>query len=196
MDKTLYDHLEKKANWEQQRLVPIVGHWYKISYEQDGSRASRSLRLSFRLCVKIADHEGANVYMSGIDLTSNELTTTIGVYPDEVRYAEWPVTNEFHHFCLVMLYCQLGDNPLDINIYNDFKLYVLMETILLPKVFSAKTAKEAIEGARKAVEQGTRARLNYRPYGQFNAGIENQTKREKVREAFEWLLQKFNESKY
>ena len=70
MDQTLYDHLEKKANWEQQRLVPIVGHWYKISYEEDGSRASRSLRLSFRLCVKIADHEGANVYMSGIDLTS------------------------------------------------------------------------------------------------------------------------------
>lgn len=195
MDKTLFDHLEKKENWEQQRLVPIVGHWYKISYEQDGSRASRSLRLSFRLCVKIADHEGANVYMSGIDLISNELTSKIGVYPNEVRYAEWPVTNEFHHFCLVMLYCQLGDNPLDINIYNDFKLYVLMETILLSKVFSAKTAKEAIEGARKAVEQGTRARLNHRPYGQFNAGIGNLEKREKVREAFEWLLQKFYESR-
>ena len=195
MDITLFEHLEKKASWEQQRLVPIVGHWYKISYEQEGSRASRSLRHNFRLCVKIADHEGANVYMSGIGLISNELTSKIGVYPDEVRYTEWPITNEFHHFCLIMLYCQLGDNPLEINIYNDFKLYVLMETILLPKVFSAKTAKEAIEGARKAVEQGTRARLNHRPYGQFNVGLENQAKREKVREAFEWLLQKFFESR-
>ncbi len=194
MDKTLFEHLEKKASWEQQRLVPIVGHWYKISYEQE-ARASRSLRLNFRLCVKITDHEGANVYMSGIGLISNELTSKIGVYPDEVRYTEWPITNEFHHFCLIMLYCQLGDNPLEINIYNDFKLYVLMETILLPKVFSAKTAKEAIEGARKAVEQGTRARLNHRPYGQFNVGLENQAKREKVREAFEWLLQKFFESR-
>ena len=192
MDKTLFEHLEKKASWEQQRSVPIVGHWYKISFEQDGSRASKSLRLSYRLCVKIADHK---VYMAGINLISNELTSKIGVYPDEVRYTEWPVTNEFHHFCLVMLYCQLGENPLEINIYNDFKSYVLMETILLPKVYSAKTAKEAIERARKAVEQGTRARLNYRPYGQFNAGIENQTKREKVREAFEWLLQNFFESR-
>lgn len=196
MDKILFEHFEKKANWEQQRVVPIVGHWYKISYEQDGSRASRSLRLGFRLCVKIADHKGANVYMSGIDLESNELTTTIGVYPDELSPAEWPVTNEFHHFCLVMLYCQLGDNPLDINIYNDFKLYVLIETILLPKVFNAKTAEEAIEGARKVVEQGTRARLNNRSYGQFNAGIENLTNREKVRETFEWLVQKFYDSRY
>lgn len=195
MDKKLFEQLEKRASWEQQRLMPIVGHWYKISYEQDGSKASRSLRLSFKLCVKIADHEGANVYMSGINPNSNELTTIIGVYPDEIRYAEWPVTNEFHHFCLVMLYCQLGENPLEIDIYNDFKLYVLMETILLPKVFSAKTAKEAIEGARKAVEQGTRARLNYRPYGQFNAGIDNRTRREKVREAFEWLLQIFFENR-
>ena len=195
MDKTLFKKLEKEAKSEQLRLVPIVGHWYKINFERDGIiMDSRSLRLSYRLCVKIGDHNGANVYLAGIDYNSRELNV-INIYSDEVKYAEWPSINKFHHFCLVMLYCLLGENPSDINIFKDDKLYVLMETILLPKVINSRNANEAIEGARKAVDKGTKARLNYHPYGHFNIGIDNLTKREKVREAFEWLLQKFFESR-
>ena len=184
-----------KANREQKRLVPIVGHWYKINFERDGIMDSKSLRLSFKLCIKIGDHKGANVYLTGIDYNSHELAQ-INVYPDEVKYAEWPIINKFHHFCLVMLYSLLGEEPSDINIYKDYRLYVLMETILLPKVISAKTVSDAIEGAKKAVEKGTRARLNHLPYGQFNVGIDNKKKREEVQNAFNWLLQEFSLSKH
>lgn len=195
MNKALFKQLEKKANWEQKRLVPIVGHWYKINFERDGIMDSSSLRPSFKLCIKIADHKGANVYLMGIDYNSHELVK-INVFSDEVQYAEWPKTNKFHHFCLVMLNYLLGEEPSEIDIYKDYKLYVLMETILLPKVISAKTVSEAIEGAKKAVEKGTRARLNVLPYGQFNAGIDNKKKREEVQNAFNWLLQEFSLSKH
>ena len=195
MDKILFKQLENEFKLEQQRLAPIVGHWYKINFERDGIiMDSKSSRLNYKLCVKIGDHKGANVYLAGIDYNSHDLSV-INIYSDEIKYAEWSSTNEFHHFCLVMLYCLLGENPSDIEIFKDFKLYVLMETILLPKVINAKNANEAIEGAKKAVDKGTNARLNNRPYGHFNAGINNQTKREKVRETFEWLLQKFFESR-
>lgn len=194
MNKYLYEELEKKAKWEQQRLIPIVGHWYKISYEQAGKRPIRNPRQSYRLCTGIGNHEGANVYLAGIDLISNQ-PMQFCIYPDELRYAEWPETNKFHRFCLIMLYCQIGENPSKINIYEDFKLYVLMETILLPKVINAKTSSEAIHGANMAVEKGTKARPNHHPYGHFNSGLENKANREEVRKAFGWLLQAYRDSK-
>lgn len=90
---------------------------------------------------------------------------------------------------------QLGEKPIKIDIYSDFKLYVLMETILLSKVIDAKNATEAIREAKKAVEKGTKARLMQHPYGYFNAGIDNQTNRQEVRKAFGWFLQEYRECK-
>lgn len=193
MDRFVFEELEKKAIIEQKRVAPIVGHWYKISYEQECKRPNKKPRYSFRLCVNIEDHDGSNIYLVGIGVLN--LFSELGVFPDELRYAEWPETNKFHRFCLTMLSIQLGENPIKIDIYSDFKLYVLMETILLSKVIDAKNATEAIREAKKAVEKGTKARLMQHPYGYFNAGIDNQTNRQEVRKAFGWLLQEYRECK-
>lgn len=193
MDKTLFKELEKKAIIEQKRVAPIVGHWYKISYEQESKWPNKKPRHSLRLCTNIKEHDGPNIYMVGIGELN--MFSKMSIFPDELRYAEWPKTNKFHRFCLTMLSIQLGEKPINIDIYKDFKLYVLMETILLSKVIDAKNATEAIRAANKAVEKGTKARLNQHPYGYFNAGIENQTFRQEVRKAFGWLLQEYRECK-
>ena len=97
MDKTIFKVLEKKAIIEQKRVAPIVGHWYKIRYEQEEKRPSRSLRYNYRLCIRVEDHKGPNIYLAGIS-PFTKLPTLMSVFPDELWYTEWPETNDFHRF--------------------------------------------------------------------------------------------------
>lgn len=189
MNKYEFEELEKKVSTELKRVEPIVGHWYKVSYmKTKGSR--KSIRNLIKLCVGVADYDGPNISLVGVDNTVNALHI-INIFPFEVRYAEWPQTNRFHRFCLTMIQNLLGEKPVQIDIFSDHRLYVLMETILLQEVIEAKTDKEAIEKVKKAAQKGFGARLNKHPYGYFNPDKTVGGGKQKAEEAFQWLLDEY-----
>lgn len=189
MNKYEFEDLEKKFSTEQKRVEAIVGHWYKVSYmETKGGK--RSIRNLMKLCIGVAEYDGPNISLMGIDNTVNALHK-INIFPFEVRYAEWPQTNRFHRFCLVMIHNLLGEKPKQIDIFSDHRLYVLMETILLQKVIEAQTDKEAIEEAGKAAQKGFGSRLNKHPYGYFNPDKTVGGDKQKAEEAFQWLLDEY-----
>ena len=191
MDKDIYKKLEKDTFSELNRVEPIVGHWYKISFQVEGKRAEKRIRYAYKLCVKVEENDGANVCLVGVDNISGSLLINVRIFPFEVRYAEWPKTNRFHRFCHVMFYNLLGERPEKIDIFSDHKLYVLMETILLQKVIDAKTAKEALDEAKKAAKKGFGARLNHHPYGYFNPDKSEGGGHQKAVAAFEWLVKEY-----
>lgn len=193
MNKNEFEDLEKKSSTELKRVEPIVGHWYKVSYMESKGQ-SKSFRNMMKLCIGIADYDGPNISLMGIDTTVNALHK-INIFPFELHYVEWPQTNRFHRFCLAMIHNLLGDKPTQIDIFADHRLYVLMETILLQKVVEAKTDKEAIEEAQKAAQKGFGARLNKHPYGHFNSDKAVGGGKQKAEEAFQWILSEYEQTK-
>lgn len=189
MNKYEFEELEKIVSTELKRVEPIVGHWYKVSYMESKSQ-SKSIRNIMKLCIGIADYEGPNISLMGVDTTVNALNK-IRIFPFELHYAEWPQTNRFHRFCLAMIHNLLGEKTTQIDIFADHRLYVLMETVLLQKIIEAKTDKEAIEEAKEAAKKGFGARLNKHPYGYFNPDKTVGGGKQKAEEAFQWLLDEY-----